>query len=293
MTLHVAALPDGLDPDEVIRADPARWNALIDTALPIVEFCFAAVANGPGGAAERRQRANTELLPIIAEVADPLERGHYVDRLATLLDVPESVIASAIEQQRRRPRPALEAAPRRASDQADGNGGAAEAADEGAPAAPPPSRSTRSGGAFLLDGLRSRQQYLLSMLMRYPRVIGDYAPALADLRPSDERLGNAWDFVLARPAARTFEDLTAELSEDGPLTIPYLEAILHFTTSLPAANDAELRKALDHAAALLRSEHLRQEIAHSQARLREADGEERTALLARLAALVRDRAAMG
>ncbi|HEV7213609.1 MAG TPA: DNA primase, partial [Chloroflexota bacterium] len=320
MTLHVAALPLGVDPDELILADPQRWRNLVDQAKPIVEFFFDLVANEPGGAAERRQRANRELLPVIAEIADPLERGHYVDRLATLLEVPESVIVSAVEQLRRRPlAPAVSTAGggrwpvgaggksawvRRQS--ADGSGH--EAADgsspdqsvataDGADDAGPFEGSSPVAGrgsepVFEATGERSRQRYLLSMLLRYPRMIGQYADRLSPLRPDEERLGMVWDYVLAHPEARTFEDFVDGVGESDLVTPPYLEAILRDTSAYQTLEEARLRVALEDAITLLRVERLRLAIAGCQRELRAAEGEERSRILARLLDLTREKVAI-
>lgn len=337
MTLHVAALPPGVDPDEVILAEPQRWRALVDNALPIVEFFFDLVANGSAGAAERRQRANQELLPVIAEIADPLERGHYVDRLATVLEVPESVIVSAVEQLRRHPLAptstpfgarsgngrwkAGDAARgesawiRRQGNGArsepgagpdcgdtagayppdDGQEGAASSADPAAEdmeLTSPPATGRRRGEIFEATGERSRQRYLLSMLLRYPRMIGRYAEALEPLRPDDERMGAAWDHLLAHPEARTPEDLTAALEGNELVTPAYLEALLRDTSAYQTLEEARLRVALDDAIALLRAERLRLAIARCQRELRDAEDGQRQAILERLVALTREKVAM-
>ena len=336
MTLHVAALPQGVDPDEVILADPQRWRTLVDEAAPIVEFFFTLIANVSGGAAERRQRANQELLPVIAEIADPLERGHYVDRLATLLEVPESVIVSAVEQLRHRPLAAASGyglrpgGPRwMAGDSSRGEGawvrrqglsGSAPAPDDGsiAPegagsagdgdtgeppidpaasadvhdgAAPAPS-ARRGATVFEVTGERSRQRYLLSMLLRYPRMIAPYADVLAPLRPDDERLGAVWDHLLAHPEALTFEDFGQDLEENELVTGAYLAALLRDTSAYQTMEEARLRVALGDAIALLRAERLRLAIGRCQRELRDAEGSERKSILERLVALTREKVAM-
>jgi DNA primase len=336
MTLHVAALPLGVDPDEVILAEPQRWRTLVDNALPIVEFFFGLVANGATSAAERRQRANQELLPVIAEIADPLERGHYVDRLATVLEVPESVIVSAVEQLRRRPlAPASltvgagsgrgplrvgEAARREGAwvrrqgpgatpePGAGPDGGDADGAsppddgleDDTASADPagdsqltsPPAAGRRSDALFEATGERSRQRYLLSMLLRYPRMIGRYAGTLEPLRPDDERMGAAWDHLLAHPEAQTPDDLTATLEGNELVTPAYLEALLRDTSAYQTLEEARLRVALDDAIALLRAERLRLAIGRCQRELRDAEADQRQAIMERLVALTREKVAM-
>ncbi len=276
MTLHVAALPAGQDPDEVIAADPERWRALIDSAKPIVEFFFELVAADSGDSAERRQRVSEQLLPVIADIADPLERGHYVDRLASLLDIPESVIVSAIEQQRRRP------PERRPVSTEDATPEAVETPVSGRAAAP----------ALVFTAERGRQRYVLSMLLRYPRIIAGYADALATLRPEDDRLAAAWDRVLTQRSAQTIDDVAAALPEDGPVTRGFLDAVLRDTALYPPLDEPRLRLALDDAIALLRAEQLRAKIARGQARLRSIAVEERPAVMAELAALAKEKTAL-
>ena len=37
-TIEVATLPPGLDPDDIIRKDPAQWEAIIQSAQPTVDY---------------------------------------------------------------------------------------------------------------------------------------------------------------------------------------------------------------------------------------------------------------
>jgi DNA primase len=84
--IRVLVMPGGQDPDEVIRADPAGWPRLVENALPVVEYVLQTLAanyaldDPKGKAAFSRQ-----VVPIIRDVADPVEREHYVQRLARML----------------------------------------------------------------------------------------------------------------------------------------------------------------------------------------------------------------
>ena len=84
--IRVLVMPGGKDPDEVIRDDPAGWPRLVENALPVVEYVLQTLATGynlndpKGKAAFSRQ-----VVPIIRDVADPVEREHYVQRLARML----------------------------------------------------------------------------------------------------------------------------------------------------------------------------------------------------------------
>jgi hypothetical protein len=158
--------------------------------------------------------------------------------------------------------------------------------------ASPPATSRRSDSAFEATGERSRQRYLLSMLLRYPRMIGHYAEVLEPLRPDDERMGAAWDHLLAHPEARTAEDLAAVLDGSELVTPAYLDALLRDTSAYQTLEEARLRVALDDAIALLRAERLRLAIGRCQRELRDAEGDQRQAIMERLVALTREKVSM-
>jgi DNA primase len=114
--LRIAALPDGLDPDEVIRRSPEEWERLVQQGLPLMDYLFTALSgqidlSGPQGKA----RIVELLFPLIAAVPEPTEQDRYFQRLAEQLDVrPETLLASVVRPrafQPRRARPEAEARP--------------------------------------------------------------------------------------------------------------------------------------------------------------------------------------
>lgn len=101
-TLQIATLPPGQDPDEVIRADPAHWRAVIAAAQPLVDFYLHALtADLDLQAAKGRAAAVERLAPVIGALGEPVERAHYVQQLARLVGLAEPVIQSAVEAARR------------------------------------------------------------------------------------------------------------------------------------------------------------------------------------------------
>ena len=102
-TLRVVQLPDGKDPDELIRVDPARWRELIATALPVLDFLFDRLPFQYDLASPQGKTAAVEeLVPALRDLADPIERAHYVQRLARVVGLPETAIAELTHPRMRR-----------------------------------------------------------------------------------------------------------------------------------------------------------------------------------------------
>ena len=95
--LRIAALPDGLDPDELAYQDVDRWREVIASARPIVDYYLALVAREEDlSGAQGKARAIERLAPLISEIANPIERTHYIQALARTLHMDERLVAEQI-----------------------------------------------------------------------------------------------------------------------------------------------------------------------------------------------------
>lgn len=93
-SLKIIHLPRGKDPDEVIRENPENWRRLVDEALPLMDYFFKAVTSKLDLSKEGEKAAAAEqLLPLISEIADSVERELYLKRLAQLVGVDERILA--------------------------------------------------------------------------------------------------------------------------------------------------------------------------------------------------------
>jgi len=92
--LRIILLPRGKDPDEVIREDPEAWQRLLDEASPLVDYFFKAVTSRLDLTREEdKSVAAEQLLPLISEIEDGVERELYLKRLAGLVGVDERTLA--------------------------------------------------------------------------------------------------------------------------------------------------------------------------------------------------------
>jgi DNA primase len=102
--LRVASLPDELDPDEIVLRDTEEWARLITQAKPVVTHVMEALAadqdlNDP----KVKSKIAAQVLPLIEDLPNPVERDTYRQQLARLLKVDErTIIGSPVHVSRRR-----------------------------------------------------------------------------------------------------------------------------------------------------------------------------------------------
>jgi DNA primase len=99
--IRVVALPPGLDPDEVIKEDLSRWDALVGQAVPVVEYYLQSVISKYDLESPKdKAAAAREVLPLIEEIDSSVERSHYLQRLARMLRVDERVLQQEAQSKR-------------------------------------------------------------------------------------------------------------------------------------------------------------------------------------------------
>ncbi len=163
--IRVVILPEGRDPDQVIRSDPENWPALLASAQPLLDYKFEAVSSALDLSQPRqRSQAVEELLPLLTAIGDRIVQAHYLQRLARLAQVRESALHQMlIRQGRKRGRRAEAAAPAEAM------------------AAVRPLRD-------------AREEYLLALLLHHPELQADGLALSPDLLwySENRQLLQAW-----------------------------------------------------------------------------------------------------
>lgn len=94
--IRVTALPEGLDPDEIVNRDPQEWERILAEAKPIVVHVMETLAHGQNlDDPKVKNRVAAQVLPLIEDVPSPIERDTYRQRLARLLRVDERALLTA------------------------------------------------------------------------------------------------------------------------------------------------------------------------------------------------------
>ncbi len=100
--IRVTTLPADLDPDEVVNRDPQEWEGIVAEAKPIVMHVMETLAAGRDlEDAKVKSELSAQVLPLIEDVPDPIERETYRQRLARLLKVDERAFITGVSAKRR------------------------------------------------------------------------------------------------------------------------------------------------------------------------------------------------
>lgn len=88
--LRVTSIPEGMDPDEVVLRNPAEWEAILQNARPIVQHVMDTLAAGQDlNDPKVKDGIARQIIPLIEDLASPIERDTYRSRLAVMLHINE------------------------------------------------------------------------------------------------------------------------------------------------------------------------------------------------------------
>jgi DNA primase len=91
--IRVLTMPEGRDPDDVIRGDAALWAELVEQAAPVLDYLFEAAARKHDLSSPReRSAATADLVPMIAAIGDRVVQSHYLQRLSRMVQVDEQTL---------------------------------------------------------------------------------------------------------------------------------------------------------------------------------------------------------
>lgn len=202
--IRIVTLPPGNDPDNIIRADPTQWPKLLATSRPVVEYVIGVLTQGVDvNDAKVKTAVATQIIPLIEDIREPVERDHYWQRLAQVLHIDERAL-----RQTRRPAPPARSSPPQPS-----------GAPKPAPKPPELAAASQLRGTFNpLDAVRKRETHFLSQCLHHPAA----ATAVSQrLRQSGLSPVSAADFSASEDRA-LWGNLQTWLTPDSFVTIQEL-----------------------------------------------------------------------
>jgi DNA primase len=97
--VRVVRLPDGKDPDEVVRESPADWEAGIAKAKPLVEYLIDHHASRHDLKTSSGRIGFVEaVMPAIRDIADPLRRDEALQQVRRVSGVEERVLRQVLDR---------------------------------------------------------------------------------------------------------------------------------------------------------------------------------------------------
>mgnify|MGYP001579778789 CR=1 FL=1 len=102
ISISVVSLPEGVDPDNLIKQDPQKWQRAIAGRIDLLGWVFerAQASNDITTAIGKKQAARS-ILSWIARLFDPIEQTHYLQKLSSLIRVDEAVLRGVLVKNRR------------------------------------------------------------------------------------------------------------------------------------------------------------------------------------------------
>ena len=91
--LRVSTLPEGMDPDDIVRKDPEQWKNIIATAKPIITHVMNTLSTGRDlDDPKTKSQIAGQIMPLIRDIPDSVERDAYRQQLARLLHVDDRAL---------------------------------------------------------------------------------------------------------------------------------------------------------------------------------------------------------
>lgn len=246
LRVRAAALPPGQDPDDLVAAEGAEALArLVDAAPPALERAIRRAAAGSADTPWARADAVSGVVPLLAALPDPVERGEWSRRLAMAVGTDAADVEAAVRRSVR--------------------AGGAEAEE------PPPAPPRRLG--------RADAHYARAL-----RVLVEH-PALASGEPPERLRDLAPDATWAELTDLLVEALARDPERAAPALVEGLEGEARQRFSALLADDfGELadaglaRRMLDDTLASLARRHEREVRAELRRRLAAGEGDPRDVL---------------
>lgn len=114
--IKIAELPEGKDPADVIRQNPADFKQVIGHAVPVIEFLLHVLRRQYADARTYKLKARDEVLPFVLLLPNRIDQEHFVSVIADALTTPADAIRYELDRLRTKMATSPEVAPSSQSD---------------------------------------------------------------------------------------------------------------------------------------------------------------------------------
>ncbi len=97
--LSIIDVPNGKDPDELIKIDPAAWETVVTKSVYVMDWLMARYSDAYDlSSAEGKRMFTDKVLSVLAQVKDPVEQEHYVAEVAKKIASSTEVVKKKLDQ---------------------------------------------------------------------------------------------------------------------------------------------------------------------------------------------------
>jgi DNA primase len=198
--LKAFSLTGGKDPDEVIRQDPGQWARESEAAQPIIEFVFTNIPRVYDlSQTEGRREAAQAAVGLVYDVADPIDRDQYLQRLAAIVGTGTDVLRELLRRRMHVVQRPIERPPAHQPAVQSGDGG--PSGDDAPPVVPPsPDERSDARASLTANAAEQLQDLVIALLLRAGPVEiwpdpGDFASAAHRAIVEQLQVGPPWPDV--------------------------------------------------------------------------------------------------
>ena len=234
--IRVMTLPAGKDPDNIIQESPEEWPKLVAQAKPVVDYVIGVATEGLDlNDAKAKTDVAHQVLPLIKDIQDPIERDHYWQHLARALRIDERALRQIRLPEKRLPEPRTRETAVSPTKPTGHKGWTTV-----------PKKAQAVGGSLATD---MRQSDFLHQCLRFPQAVLRVnqklsecgQPQVADddfLMIEDRAIMRQMYQLIASSPVVTFEELWDSLEQT-------LQGRLKFLLTLPQSPEIELERISD------------------------------------------------
>ncbi len=97
--IAIVHLPEGKDPDELIRKRPEQWPEIVSAARPFLDFALDMLTRDvSSGDPRAKSEAVKRIAPLLQQVPDRIVQGHYIGLLARKLGLDERLVLAEVRR---------------------------------------------------------------------------------------------------------------------------------------------------------------------------------------------------
>lgn len=95
--VKILDIPEGSDPADMILEDEKKWKDIVKNSKNIVDFYIKKINNSDKNLKEKVFQMEEKILPFVAEIKNPIEKGKYISKISSGFGVDQKFVLDALK----------------------------------------------------------------------------------------------------------------------------------------------------------------------------------------------------